>query len=314
MDETNLDFVLAPIILFVYNRPEHTKKTLQALCNNKLANKSILNIYCDGVPSNASSILIKKNNLVKKVIREEQWCKEVNIVEAKENKGLAASVISGINSTINKYGKVIVLEDDLITTTTFLEFMNLSLEKYKNNNSVFQISGYGFPASKIKNENSSFFLNVTSTWGWATWKRAWDLIDFECKDYELLKKDKKLVYEFNFQGAYDYKKMFFKQMESSEISSWGIRFYWNVFKNNALVLYPDKSLVRNIGWDSSGKHKDNYDIFPIKNWDFNYQINSFPKKIVLDLKNQNIIKKYIKKRTSLKRKVFSLFANFLSLK
>lgn len=310
----NCIYPIAPIVLFVYNRPEHTKKTLQALSNNKLANESILYIYCDGVPSNASSSLIENNNLVKKVIREKQWCKEVNVIEAKKNKGLAASVISGINDTINKHGKVIVLEDDLITTTTFLEYMNISLEKYKNNNNVFQISGYGFPTTRVKKENSSFFLNVTSTWGWATWKRAWDLIDFECKDYELLKKDKNLVHEFNFQGAYDYKKMFLKQMESSEISSWGIRFYWNVFKNKALVLYPDKSLVRNIGWDNSGKHKDNYEIFPIKNWDFNYQIYNFPKKIVVDLKNQDIIKKYIKKRTSLKIKAFGYFANFLKLK
>lgn len=305
---------LAPIILFVFNRPEHTRKTLQALSKNKLADKSSLYIYCDGVPSNASSILIENNNLVKKIIREEQWCKEVNIVESNENKGLATSVISGVNNILNKYGKVIVLEDDLITTNTFLEYMNLSLNKYMNNDNVFQISGYGFPVPKIKKANSSYFLNVTSTWGWATWKRVWDSIDFECKDYEILKKNKKLVYEFNFQGAYDYKKMFFRQMESSEISSWGIRFYWNVFKNKALVLYPDNSLVRNIGWDNSGKHKDNYDIFPINNWDLNYQINSFPEKIVLDFERQNMVKKYIKKRTSFKMKAWNLLVDFLSLK
>lgn len=294
---------LAPIILFVYNRPEHTRKTLIALAENSLASESILYVYCDGIATDASAELVEKNNLVKKIIREQQWCKEVIIVESESNKGLANSVISGITEIVNQYGKIIVLEDDLITGRYFLEYMNSALDKYALNAEVFQISGFGFSAPKIESNNSCYFLSLTSTWGWATWKRAWDAIDFECSDYVLLKKDKKMAHRFNYNGSYNYKKMFLQQMESTKISSWGIRFYWNVFKQNGVVLFPDKSLVHNKGWDSSGKHKDSYDIFPILDWKNDYRVTIFPKITLTDTKINKIISQYIRKRTSLFVKV-----------
>lgn len=302
-----MDNNLAPIILFVFNRPEHTRKTLLALSKNKLANASILYIYCDGVALDTSQELKDKNDLVKKVIREQQWCKEVIFVESGINKGLANSIISGVTEIVDKYGKVIVLEDDLLTTTTFLEYMNEALNIYVNKNEVIQVSGFSFPAPKLKVDNSSYFLTLTSTWGWATWKRAWDTIDFECSDYEIIKKDKNLAYRFNYNGSYNYKKMFLQQMESNKISSWGIRFYWNAFKKNAIVIFPDKSLILNNGWDSSGKHKDSYDIFPISDWDENYRIDKFPQLTKVDENISKIIGCYIKKRTSHYIKVFHRF-------
>lgn len=298
---------LAPIILFVYNRPEHTKKTLKALANNLLAPDSKLYIFCDGVPKNSSVENTKNNNLVKKVIREQQWCKEVIIVESEINKGLANSIISGVTEIVKKYGKIIVLEDDLITSKYFLKFMNDALIFYEVNEKVIQISGFGFPAPKIKKSNTSYFLPITSTWGWATWKRAWETIDFKCDDYSILKKNKEMSYKFNCNGSYNYKKMFFDQMEGTKVSSWGIRFYWNAFKQNALILYPDASLISNNGWDNSGRHKDSYEIFPMDSWDTNYRVENFPKKIELDSNLNKIINKYLKKQTSLLAKIRSKF-------
>lgn len=293
----------APIVLFVYNRPEHTLSTLKALANNELAKESILYIYCDGPPEFCSKDLNNKIELVRNVIREEKWCREVIIRESKENKGLANSVIFGITEVINIYGKIIVLEDDLLTSKYFLKFMNMALIKYNDFPKVMQISGFSFPAPGIVNNNSSYFLPLTSTWGWATWKRAWDTIDFECKDYTLLKKDKKLAYRFNANGAYNYKNMFIQQMESNKISSWGIRFYWNIFKQNALVLFPDKSLVKNIGFDGSGRHGDGADLFPIKDWEFFFQIESFPSLVALDERKKELIAKYLKHKTSVINKI-----------
>jgi len=290
---------LAPIILFVYNRPEHTRKTLLALSENNLASESILYIYCDGITSDATAELKVKNDLVKKVIKEQQWCKEVFIVESETNKGLANSVISGVTEIVNQYGKIIVLEDDLIIANSFLDYMNNALNLYENSPEVIQVSGFSFPTPKIKATNSSYFLTLTSTWGWATWKSAWDTIDFECSDYVILKKDKKLAHQFNYKGSYNYKKMFLQQMESIKISSWGIRFYWNAFKQNAVVLFPDKSLVFNNGWDSTGKHKDSYDIFPMSDWDSIYKIKKFPELIKTDEKTNKIIARYLRKRTSI---------------
>ncbi|MBF4465674.1 glycosyltransferase family 2 protein [Flavobacterium sp. LC2016-12] len=295
---------LAPIVLFVFNRPQHTEKTLQALAKNTLAADSILYIYCDGVSDNASQELRSNNDLVKKIIKQQKWCKEVVIIASEKNKGLANSVISGVTEIVNKYGKVIVLEDDLITASTFLEFMNEALDRYEKETEVIQISGYSFPAPKIESSNSSYFLTLTSTWGWATWKRAWDTIDFECSDYVILKKNKKLAHRFNYNGSYNYKKMFLQQMESNKISSWGIRFYWNAFKKNALILFPDKSLVFNNGWDSSGKHKDSYDIFPMPEWQPDYKIEKFPTEIKINNSIETIIGHYLKNRTSFAIKVY----------
>ncbi|MDP4201574.1 MAG: glycosyltransferase [Bacteroidota bacterium] len=295
--------MLAPIVLFVYNRPEHTRQTLNALSNNSLASQSTLYIFSDGEPDHCSDETVEKIKQVRLIIREKQWCKEVIIKEAKQNQGLAKSVINGVTEVITKHGKIIVLEDDLIPSHYFLDFMNQSLDRYEEHQEIFQISGFSFPSKKIKSENSSYFLPLTSTWGWATWKRVWDLIDFECNDYSVLKKNKKLAYRFNFNGSYNYKKMFIQQMESQKISSWGIRFYWNAFKNDALILFPDKSLILNNGWDNSGRHNDNYNVFPINNWDDIYQIRSFPKEIGLNLNYVDLISKYLKKRTSILTKL-----------
>jgi hypothetical protein len=300
---------LAPIILFVYNRPIHTLKTLEALHANELADQSLLYIFSDGYKDDTSAKIVAEINEVRSLIRNKQWCKEVIIKEVNQNKGLANSVIDGVTEIIAKHQKVIVLEDDLIPAHYFLNYMNSALELYKGNQEIVQIAGFSFPVKGIPSKNESYFLPLTTTWGWATWKRAWDKIDFECKDYTILNTDKEIAYRFNFNGAYNYKKMFIRQMESHKVNSWGIRFYWNAFKENSVTLFPDRSLILNSGWDGSGRHGDNYDIFPMPNWDENYKILHFPD---VTKKNEVYIKlvnRYIRKRTSFIKKVIYKLRN-----
>jgi len=296
--------MLSPIILFVYNRPEHTRETLYALENNELASQSILYIFSDGESENSTNEIKNKIKEVRAIIKERKWCKQVIIKESKINKGLANSIIDGVSEIIKQYGKVIVLEDDLIASRYFLNFMNNALDKYNENQEVYQISGFSFPLNNIEPKNSSFFLPITSTWGWATWERVWSKVDFDCKDYNILKNNKKLSYRFNFQGSYNYKKMFIKQIETHKVSSWGIRFYWNAFKDNALILFPDKSLILNNGWDNSGRHNDNYNIFPVLNWDDKYKILYYPESLIINSHYIKFITSYIKKRTSKFTKIF----------
>ncbi|MGF7024180.1 sugar transferase [Sphingobacterium sp. HSC-15S19] len=310
----DLNTALAPIVLFVYNRPEHTKKTLEALSNNILAAESSLFIFCDGLPEAASDENRKNNELVKEVIASKAWCGRVEIITSPVNKGLANSVISGVSQIIKKFGKVIVLEDDLITSTTFLEYMNTSLTLYENENKVFQIAGFSYNVPEIEKQSRSFFLPIISTWGWGTWYRVWKNLDFECRDYNRIKTDNKLAYRFNFEGSYNYKKMFIQQMEQRKVSSWGIRFYWNIFKNDGVVLYPDVTLVRNIGWDGSGRHQDNYNVFPLDSWDPNYNIKNFP--VLIDMEDTIVKKtqKYIRKRTSHFTKIITIIRKFIKIK
>ncbi|RIW11798.1 hypothetical protein D0X99_20205 [Algoriphagus lacus] len=171
--------MLSPVVLFVYNRPFHTLKTLEALEKNYLADQSILFIYSDGYPDNSDDNLVSNVEQVRDIIRRKKWCKEVIIFESNFNKGLANSIISGVTFVIKKFGKIIVLEDDLIVSRNFLTFMNFSLDFYQSNYQVMQISGFSFPSPKIDKLNGCFFLPITSTWGWATWFRVWNNIDFD---------------------------------------------------------------------------------------------------------------------------------------
>jgi hypothetical protein len=295
----------APIVLFVYNRPKHTEATLVNLSLNHLADKSRLYILCDGPKKDATESEIYQINQVRDLVKSKKWCKDVFIKEYDTNRGLADSIIEGVTNIIEEYGKIIVLEDDLIPSRYYLKFMNEALNKYESKTSVMQISGFSYPID-LPNNNASYFIRATTTWGWATWKRVWDKIDFECKDYPILKTDKEMSHRFNLDGAYNYTKMFMMQMESDgKVNSWGIRFWWSIFKMDGLVLYPDNTLILNSGWDGSGNHGDNYELYKFKKWNSDYLINTFPEVIKEDTLKMEMIKKLIKSRTFILTKIVS---------
>lgn len=264
---------LAPIILFVYNRPDHTLKTLEALQRNKLADQSTLYIFSDGPKADRTDQDFVKIESVRQIIGSKKWCKEVIIKLSDINKGLATSVIEGVTEIINKYGKAIVLEDDLVTSKFFLSYMNEGLCRYENINLVKQISGFIPLKIKTSISHSSFFLPVTTTWGWGSWKRVWNEVDFNPADYKEANKNP----EFNLKGRLDYSGMLQTQMESNKISSWGIRFWWDVFKKNGLVLYPDQTLIENIGMDGTGTHVSSKQFRTTI--DFDYEIKHYPETI-----------------------------------
>lgn len=242
---------LAPIILFVYNRPEHTLKTLEALQNNNLAEYSELFIFCDGIKDNATSIQKQKIAETRAVIRKQKWCKTVTIIESEHNKGLAASIIEGVTQIINEYGTAIILEDDIVTGKYFLQFMNDALEKYKAEKQVWHITGWMEPI-KTKKINSAFFWPVMDCWGWATWADRWKYFKKDT-DFYIKTFSKELIYKFNANGTED----FFSQIilnHEKKINTWAIFWYATIFLQNGLCLSPFYSLVKNIGLDNSGVH------------------------------------------------------------
>lgn len=285
--------VLAPVILFTYNRPTHTRITLEHLRENILSSQSTLYVYCDGSKPDASEETIQKIREVKNVVRSEKWASEVIVIEAQTNKGLAQNIIDGVTEVTNRHGKAIVLEDDLMVGKHFLSFMNEALEKYEHSERVKQVSGFLFPLG-LKANNGSLFLPVTNTIGWGTWKREWSEIDFNAKGYETLKTDKELQHRFNLDGSYNYSKMMISQMESKNYGSWGIRYYWSVFNKNGLVLYPDYPMIQHNDFDSSGTHLSDYKHYDQPNWNSNYTIQSLNNSIEIDARAYSIFKKYIK--------------------
>lgn len=272
---------LAPIVLFTFNRLEHTKKTIEALQKNIIANDSELYIFSDG-PRNMDEEV--KVNELREFLKGIDGFKKVHIIESRKNKGLANSVIEGVTDIINKYDKVIVLEDDLVTSKYFLNYMNESLDIFRQRNDIWSISGYG-PNINIPSKYKSevYLTKRGSSWGWATWKDRWDLIDWKVSDYILFKKDKESIRKFNSAGK-DLAPMLADQMHG-RIDSWAIRWVYSQFKNDKYTVYPIKSLVRNIGNDLSGTHTTATKLFDVEVYNNNIILNKSLKPNVNIIKN-----------------------------
>lgn len=284
----------APIILFVYNRPLHTNATLLSLQKNEFAQDSILYIYADGVKDCTNDEEINRIQEVRNILRKDWKFKKIHVIERGKNWGLAQNIINGVTSMFTEFDKIIVLEDDIVTSVNFISYMNTSLNRYEEEVDVKQISAFAFDLD-IEKSNSAYFMPLTSTWGWATWKRVWDEVNFNPQDYFELKTNQALRKQFNLDESYDYSTMLITQMESHKISSWGIRFWWSIFKNRGLVLHPDYSMVQNIGFDNSGVHcGDSSDFANTKNWNPNYRISNYPCEIVTDQNKFEQLKVYLK--------------------
>lgn len=248
---------LAPIVLFVYNRPWHTMQTVMALQQNVLAKESELFMYSD---ASANEKNVVKVNEVRDYIRTIGGFKEITIIEREKNWGLAASIIDGVTDIVNKFGKIIVLEDDLVTSHSFLKFMNEALDIYKKEQKIASIHGYVYP---INNLPETFFIKGADCWGWATWARAWKY--FEPDGKKLLReiKNNQLQREADFNYSYGYVKMLKKQIQDKN-SSWAIRWSISIFLKEMLTLYPSVSYVQNIGDDSSGTHCGTSDVYRVQ--------------------------------------------------
>ncbi len=241
----------APIALFVYNRPVHTKAVLNSLANCFHAKKSVLYIFCDGPKKQASAKDIQSIKEVREIVKAETRFLQVIIEESQTNKGLANAILEGVTKVIQKHGKIIVVEDDLVVSPMFLEYMNKALNKFEKNQTVACITGYVYP---LKSEfKEAFFIKGADCWTWATWANRWSL--YEQNSQELynkiitLKKEK----DFTFNNSYPYLEMLKNRAEEKN-QSWAINWYASAFINSKLCLYPPKTLVYNIGNDGSGTH------------------------------------------------------------
>ena len=248
--------VLTPIVLFVYNRPWHTRQTVEALQKNELATESELFIFADGPKANATEEQKEKIIQVREYIHKINGFKKITIQEAEQNIGCADSIIQGISSVFEKYNKVIVVEDDIVTSKFFLRFMNKALDFFENDNRIFSISGYTFPSKTMKipaNYKNDIYLSYRhGAWGWGTWKKRWESVDWEVSDFKEFCENPKLQKAFNRGGA-DMSGMLKAQMEG-KIDAWDIRFDYSLFKQNKFNIRPIKSLVKNVGLDNSGTH------------------------------------------------------------
>ena len=279
---------LAPIALFVYNRPEHTRRTLNYLQKNLLADESRLFIFSDGAKTEADQPKVEQ---VRQLIKEVSGFKSVKVFNSKQNLGLADSIINGVTKLVNEYGKVIVFEDDLLSSTHTLQYFNEALTRYAGEEKVMHIGAYMFDVDD-KTLPETFFYRIATSWGWATWSRAWK--DFEPDIDKLIGQfDKQKINKFSIDGTMN----FWKQMQdfkAGKNNSWAIRWYASIFLNGGLTLNPSHSLVHNIGHDGTGVHSNVENTYQVKIT--KKQVKKFPAEIKEDEQAHQAIKHFLKNR------------------
>jgi hypothetical protein len=240
----------SPVILFVYNRPAETQATLTALEANQLSGKTDLYIYSDG-PKNLENY--DKVQMVREIIRKNYKFRSIHIIESDSNLGLANSVISGVSQILREYDKVIVLEDDLISSSNFLEFMNQALIFYQYIERIFSVSGYTLRLPYLLNYKKDFYYGYrASSWGWGTWSNRWIRVDWDLKDFRAFKHN--LYQQLLFmRGGVDLPGMLRDQVKG-RIDSWAIRWCYNQFKLDQLTVFPSVSKVKSIGQGANATH------------------------------------------------------------
>jgi len=247
----------APIALFVYNRPEHTRRTLNYLKNNLLADESRLYIFSDAPKTDAD---IAQVDEVRALIKNAEGFKSVKVIERKTNLGLANSIIAGVTQLVNEYEKVIVFEDDLLSSPYTLTYFNQALDRYANTDNVMHIGAYMYPLTGNFLPETFFFRAATS-WGWATWARAWKHFEPDV-DKLIAQFNQKKILQFSIDGNMNFWKQI-QEFKSGKNNSWAIRWYASIFLRGGLTLNPAKSLIQNIGNDGSGIHSNKEDIYQV---------------------------------------------------
>ena len=239
----------APVALFVYNRPDLTRQTVDALAANALAVDTPLHVFSDAPKSETARQSVEE---VRSYIRTITGFKSVSILERETNFGLARSIIDGVTGLCERYGRVIVVEDDLVTSSRFLSYMNDALAFYEHDAPVMQISGHIADVPEFSRRAEGLFVPFITSWGWGTWERAWKFFDPSARGWERIRDDRALRKRFNLDGHFDYATMLQMQLDG-KIDSWAIRWYLSVFMQGGLALFPPRSFVRNIGF-ASGTH------------------------------------------------------------
>jgi len=251
---------LAPVCLFVYNRLDETRKTINFLKKNFLAIKTKLFIFSDGYKSKKDKKLVMS---VRNYINKIEGFKSIDIFESNTNKGLAKSIIDGVSYVFNEHNKLIVLEDDLITTPNFLDYMNQALNFYKNNKSVMSINGFSLDVGVNSSNNTDvFFHSRTYSWGWGTWKSCWDEEYFDNRKIQN-KLNIKTLNLFKKKCGNDISNMLIDCLEGKN-SSWYVKWVFRHFVTNKYGLYPIFSKVQNIGYGEMATHCKTIDVLKTK--------------------------------------------------
>jgi len=300
--------ILAPIALFTYNRPAHLRSALESLAACPESAHSRLIVFSDG-PRNEQDA--RRVEACRELVRERSWCRTVDLESRPTNVGLAPSIAQGVGSVCSRWGRAIVVEDDIVVSRHFLTYMNEALARYEDDARVYQISGHSFPARGYAQSGGSSFLPFPTTWGWGTWLRAWNRYDPDMRGSEILDSDPVLRERFDLNSAYPYYRLLRGLQRRGRLGdSWGIRWYWSMFRNDALALYPHRSLTRHAGEDGSGTNWGPARAVPSE-FDPGNDVSSMPERIQTNLSYYAAVKRHLAQQNTIFRRGERLFHRVL---
>jgi hypothetical protein len=239
----------APIALFIYKRPDHTRRTIEHLLRCVGFDHSPVYVFADGPKHPRDVPVIQRTRSEARRLLGDRAV----YLERETNAGLDNSVIAGVTDLCGRHGRVVVVEDDLVVSPHFLEFLNAGLRLYENEPRVMQVCGHIFDVPELRESKDAILLPLISSWGWATWKRAWDLFDPEARGWTERLNDQQERTRFDLDGSFPYARMLSQQMRRA-VPAWDIRWYYTVFVRKGLALYPPRALVLNEGFDGTGTH------------------------------------------------------------
>lgn len=266
---------IAPIIIFTYNRPDHLKRTLDSLSRNPLSRESVLYVFCDGAKDNDSDANKGKIERTRLIAHGAEGFKDVHVVERERNYGLARNIVDAVTRIVNEYGRVITLEDDVVTSSGFLRYMNDALETYKDEEKVMHISAYMYP-HKGRLPETFFFPVPYPGGGWATWARAWKYYNDDTETLYEQWKDR--WNEFDVLGG-DYLSRQLIANKKGTLRTWFVKWHAVMMSRKALTLYPHQSLTNNIGFDNQATNCSPTSQFDVKELAESVRVDKVPVKV-----------------------------------
>ena len=245
-------------------------------------------MFCDGPKNEANSKTHEAIKQVRALVKSKSWCKTVTVYESESNKGLANSIVEGVTQIVNQFGKIIVLEDDIVTARGFLRYMNEALDLYEHEDNVMHIGSYLPYTNSYKKLPETFLSRFMSCWGWATWKSSWQRANFDTRElYEQLN-NPKVRYDFNLEGVLNFHEQLENNINGS-IHTWAIKWFASIFLCNGLCLYPSHSLTKNIGFDGTG---ENCNLLDVKERE---GVRDFIKVTKIKIEESSLGKRYLKR-------------------
>jgi glycosyltransferase involved in cell wall biosynthesis len=291
----------APIAVFAYNRPQHIDRLINSLLSNDLFSKSSVFVFCDGPSNQANQAAVAET---RRLVRSRLGSK-AEIIESEHNKGLAQSIITGVTDLCGRFGSVIVFEDDLVLHPRCLSFLNAALRHYSDNDKIYHVNAYRYP---LPPTSSPYFSRLVSSWGWATWQRAWTNFQADATLLERGIREAALISAMDFGGAYPYFHMLQDQARG-DIDSWAIRWYASVLLRGGLAVCPNQSQVSNHGFDSTGVHCGVSSLYDVN---LGTASEDWPAKVSEDMLNYRQSQKFFRStRGSLPRRILGRFKRVL---